>query len=74
MEEEIVEINDNHCLYCGKSMSERYDDYQLYYECDCEDAVRNREIDEEIRKLDYSRPLKKFRVKRYDLVERIKYS
>ena len=44
------------CLYCGEEMEQRYEDYQPYYECDCKDAKKEREIKEQISKLEYQLP------------------
>ena len=48
------------CLFCGKEIPQRYEEYTPYYECDCSDAVKNREIDEKICALEIDRPNKKF--------------
>jgi hypothetical protein len=51
------------CLFCGDEMRIRYDGYTPYQECDCEDAVKDREIQEKILLLQNSRPRPKFEFK-----------
>ena len=48
------------CLFCGEEIQRRYEDHHEYYECECADAKRDREITEEIRHLVNSRPDEKF--------------
>lgn len=52
------------CLFCGKPMKQRYDEYTPYWECDCKDAMWNRRIDEEIKRLESRR-----RKPKYEIVE-----
>lgn len=48
------------CLFCGKEIRKRYEDYTPYYECECEDAKKNSEITDKIRQLEMSRPVAKY--------------
>ncbi len=50
------------CLFCGKSIEQRYEEQTPYYECECPGAVKDRLITEEIQKLERTRPKKKFRI------------
>lgn len=60
-EVEFMDVEDRICLYCGESKQESIGDgYESSWECNCKDAVRNREIDEKIRELEASRPKYKY--------------
>ncbi len=49
------------CLFCGKPATQRYNkDNECWYECDCPDAVKDREILEQITRLQSRRPKHKF--------------
>jgi len=51
-------ILDTHriCLYCGKEIKSRFEEYQEYFECNCPDALKKKEIEEKIRKLKMTVP------------------
>jgi hypothetical protein len=51
---------ENYCMYCGEMLKTGYDDNQKYEYCDCEDVVIIEKIDNEIRKLELSKPKKKY--------------
>jgi len=39
MKNKIVNVPHQHiCLFCGKEIEGKYEEYDLYYECDCEDV------------------------------------
>lgn len=50
------------CLYCGNEKKRKYEEYELYYECDCSDAKKIRKINKQIEKLEDSKPKEKFKV------------
>ena len=54
--EKFIEYPSLTCLFCGEEKKQKWEEYESYYECDCEDAKKNREIDDKIRQLDWSRP------------------
>jgi len=61
--EKLLDYSDEPiCLFCGNKKVNKFDDGEFYYECDCADAKRNREIDEEIRILSEQRPKRKFQI------------
>ena len=56
------------CLFCGEELKQHYDEYTPYYECDCKDALRGRQIDEEIRKLEKMRPKENFNIQQKNIL------
>ena len=54
------------CLFCGEEKPQHYEEYTPYYECNCPDAIKDREILAEINKLRLSRPKH-----RYDLITKL---
>ena len=63
MESKILrELPSLMCLYCGKKQQLHYDDNQEYWECDCKDAKKEREIQKKIRKLELELPKKRFTI------------
>lgn len=52
----------NICLFCGCEKTLKYEEYTSYYECDCKDAVKDRKILDEIRKLEAQRPKEKYEI------------
>lgn len=44
------------CLYCGEEIEGRYDDCQRYFECECSDAKKERQISQKIQDLKDSYP------------------
>lgn len=59
------------CLFCGKDIKQRYEEYESYYECDCEDAKKNREISEKINSLEKSRPKYRFKISKKEVLTKI---
>ena len=55
MKEKIVETT-RICLYCGKEIEPQWEENSQYYECNCFNAEKKREIEKEIRKLEMSIP------------------
>ena len=59
--EKILKFGDEPiCLFCGNKMKQKWEDRESYYECDCADAIKNRQIDNKIQFLNEQRPKKKF--------------
>jgi len=52
------------CFFCGQEKKEHWDEMTNYFECNCEDAKKNREIDRKISDLEYSRPKHKYKIGR----------
>jgi len=50
------------CLFCGEQMESNWEDREQYWECDCEDAKRDRELDQKIERLNSHRPKHKFTI------------
>ena len=50
------------CLYCGKEMEQKYEEYTPYFECDCPDAVKERKIRAQIFELERQIPRPKFEI------------
>lgn len=48
------------CLYCGNEIEGRYEDCDIYYECECPDAKRKRQIEKQIHNLKCQFPKKNF--------------
>lgn len=75
MKDKKVEIGQHICLYCGnpiEPIESKYEDCTEYWECDCEDAKLNREIDNKIFVLKMQRPMPKFKVVQESFVRSIK--
>jgi hypothetical protein len=62
MGKEIIKFGEKICLYCGNSMNEKYEEYTRYFECDCKDAKKVREIRAKIQKLELELPNHKFEI------------
>ena len=43
-------------------MESHYEEYSEYFECDCPDAKKNKEISDKIYQLNWNRPREKFRI------------
>jgi len=52
----------NVCLFCGRRKEIKYEDHQVYFECDCPDAKKTREIYDQIDKLKENLPKEKFKI------------
>jgi len=50
------------CLYCGNKIEVQYEEYESYYECNCADALKRREIEDKISALKRSIPKYKFQI------------
>ena len=65
----IIEFGCNNiCLFCGEKQKTKYEEYQVYFECDCADAVKDRTIQEQIRKLESLRPEHKYEIRKEDVL------
>jgi hypothetical protein len=60
----IIEISENSiCLFCGEPEKRQINsDYEEWYDCDCSDAVKEKEIMKQIRILHSQRPSPKFEI------------
>jgi hypothetical protein len=69
----IIELGaQNICLYCGQQMKGQYEEYTQYFECNCIDAQKEREIREQIRKLELQLPRPKFEIREESVLCKIK--
>ena len=53
---------DRICLYCGEEIEPQYEEYTEYYECNCLNAKKGREIIKQIRKLEMTIPEYKYSI------------
>ena len=58
----IINGSTNICLFCGNEKAEKWVEYERYYECDCEDAKKDREIAKQIIALRFQRPKPKYKI------------
>jgi hypothetical protein len=71
-EGEIVSFGDRICLFCGKPKKSHWEEYNEYFECDCTDAQKEREIREQIEKLKYQLPCEKFEIREEQVLYKIR--
>jgi hypothetical protein len=62
----------NICLYCGQQKKSKYEEYEQYFECDCSDAKKEREVKAQIEKLKQQLPREKFEVREEQVLYKIK--
>lgn len=67
----IYTDNLRYCAFCGEEVHMHYSDCEPYYECDCDDAIEDRRITEQIRELENSRPVPKYYLKNSSRVEKL---
>jgi len=53
----------NICLFCGQQKKSKYEEYEQYFECDCPDAKKERQIRAQIDELKRQIPREKFEVR-----------
>lgn len=71
-EKQFLGIFDNRiCLYCGEEMQSKWEEYDNYYECDCEDAKKEREIQSQIEKLKYQLPKPNYSIEDAKIIRRV---
>lgn len=58
----ILQTTENICLYCGRQKIVKFDEYETYFECDCYDAKKEREIKDQINELKRQLPEKKYEI------------
>jgi len=59
----IIEPGENPvCLFCGNPIQTKFDEYYPFHECNCEDAQRDRDIQNQIAELEHQRPKEKYRI------------
>ena len=68
----IISFGDRICLYCGQQEKQKWDDCESYYECDCDDAKKEREIRQQIEKLKQQMPRKKYEIREEQILYKIK--
>ena len=70
-EGKIIGFGEDICLFCGKPKEEKYQEYEKYYECDCPDAKKKRNIEEQIRDLKFEIPREKFEIREESVLYKI---
>jgi len=68
---EILKGYERICLYCGKDIPRRWEEYTEYYECECIDAVRVRFIEKQISTLRSSIPSPKYTIEKKNILTKI---
>ena len=58
------------CLFCGKEEQQHYEEYESYYECDCDGAKKTREIKEKIEQLKRTLPTHNFEIKEVSVLRK----
>ena len=71
-EKQFIDNSSRVCLYCGEEMERRYEDYQPYWECNCADAKKERELRAEIEKIKYKMPQHNFAIEDAKVIRKIK--
>jgi hypothetical protein len=59
------------CLYCGEEEKKKWDDYDEYWECDCDDAKKERDIQHQIEMLKQEIPKYNYIVEDVEVIRRI---
>lgn len=59
----ILNSTESICLFCGQPEKQRWEDRSPYYECDCKDAIKTREINTKISELKRSLPTHKYEIR-----------
>lgn len=67
----VLELGDRPCLYCGKNKTQYFEEYQEYYECDCNDSILKRDIDEKIINLQRQYPREKYIYEKLSVIKKI---
>ena len=52
----------NICLFCGEPMKGHWEDREEYFECDCPDVKKEKEIKSQILKLKFQLPKHKYEI------------
>jgi len=61
------------CLYCGDEIPAQIEDREYYYECDCPDAKKKRDIKEKIRKLEREIPDTKYMILQENVLHKLDF-
>lgn len=61
----------NICLFCGKAKEKKWEEYQPYWECNCDDAQKDRKILLQIRTLESQRPKENFQIRSEHILYKI---
>ena len=56
----ILKSTNKMCLYCGKEIVAKWEEHEVYYECDCKDAKKKKEVINKIGELKKEIPKHKF--------------
>jgi hypothetical protein len=70
-EGKIIGFGEDICLFCGQPKKERYEEYEKYYECDCKDAQKKREIQDKIQDLKSQLPREKFEIREESVLYKV---
>lgn len=62
----------NICLYCGEQKKTKYEEYEAYFECDCPDAKKERQIKSQIEDLKRQIPKEKFEIREEQVLYKVK--
>jgi hypothetical protein len=62
MERKLKPLETNVCLFCGIQKQKKWEEYQPYWECDCEDSIKERKILSKIEELEQQLPRPKFEI------------
>jgi len=72
-QEKIIDFWSSHiCLYCGEEMKSHWDEYDKYYECDCQDAKLERELNDKIENLKRQLPKEKYSIQEVKVLRKNK--
>lgn len=56
------------CLFCGKPQKEKWEEYNRYFECDCDDAKLVEKLDKQIEDLKRQYPKEKFKIEKINVL------
>ena len=58
----ILQTTENICLYCGEKMKVKHRGFETYFECDCPDAKKERDIKNKMLALKKQLPKEKYEI------------
>jgi len=73
-EDKILRGTENICLFCGNEKEEEWDEYTQYFQCNCKDAKKYREILEQIGKLKDQLPEPKYEIIKQTVLRQIEHT
>lgn len=59
------------CLYCGEEMKQKWEEYDDYYECDCDDSKKEKAIRLKIEMLEKELPKPNYSIEDARVIRRI---